>query len=238
MESANIVGYANISARKDYNFYTPCFERVDGSACTIQDIQLSESVEDMSADLQVLDGSRKTIGEAYAWLSAATAASFGLEIPEGCGAWVDGSFALPEIDPLQAGQVVQVGVPAATDTFKSSGQVSDADALINGRANYNFVGNPFPVALSIQNIQCAATVEDMSADLQILDGSRKTIGEAYAWLSAATAASFGLEIPEGCGAWVDGSFALPEVDSLQAGSGVQVGLPMTSDISVLCHYEM
>lgn len=199
---------------------------------------MSDTVEDMAADVQILDGGRKTIGEIYAWLTPASAADFGLEVPNGNGAWVDGDFAIPDIAPLEFGQVVQVGLPAAVDGFKSSGQVCDDDSIITGRANYNFVGNPYPTALSIQNIQCDSSVEDMSADLQMLDGSRKTIGEIYAWLSPASASDFGLEVPKGCGAWVDGDFALPSVDSLQPGEGVQVGLPTAGQIVVISPIEL
>ena len=154
------------------------------------------------------------------------------------GAWVDTGFALPNIDPLQFGQVVQIGLPAATDGFKSSGQVSDDDAVFTGRANYNFVGNPYPTAMSIQNIQCDASVEDMAADLQILDGSRKTIGDAYVWFTPAMAQSFMLDVPEGMGAWVDTGFALPNIDPLQPGEGVQVGLPAAGQITVISPIEL
>ena len=108
-----MVGYLNRDGRVNYNFYTPCFEKVDGKPVTIQDIQLTDAVEDMAADLQILDDSRKTIGDAYVWFTPAMAQSFMLDVPEGMGAWVDTGFALPDIDPLQPGEGVQVGLPAA-----------------------------------------------------------------------------------------------------------------------------
>ena len=235
--SANVVGYLNRDGREKCNFYTPCFDKVGGGIITIQDVQLNDDVEDFDADLQVLDEKRRAIGEAYQWFSAPTAKDFELEVPEGFGAWVNTEYELPDIDPLQFGQVVQVTLPSGAG-FKSNGQVYDDDAVIIGRKAINFVGNPYPVAMSIQNIQCSADVEDFDADIQILDGSRRAIGEAYQWFTAATAADFELEVPEGCGAWVNTEYELPDIPDLQAGEGAQVTLPAASSITVICPVEL
>ena len=239
--SANVVGYLNRDGRTKCNFYTPCFDKVGGSAVTIQDVQLTDDVEDMGADLQILDMSRKCIGEAYQWLTPAMAGKdgFDLGLPEGMGAWVNEDYALPEIDPLEFGQVVQVTLPSGAG-FKSSGEVSDDDAAVTGRAKCNFVGNPYPVEMSIENIQCDDSVEDMGADLQILDASRKCIGEAYQWLTPAMAGKdgFDLGLPEGMGAWVNEDYALPEIDPLKPGEGTQVTLPSVGTITVICPIEL
>ena len=112
--SANVVGYLNRDGRASRNFYTPCFDKVDGGDITIQDVQLTEDVEDMGADLQLLDASRKCIGEAYQWLTPAMAGKdgFDLGLPIGMGAWVNEEYALPKIDPLQPGEGSQVTLPA------------------------------------------------------------------------------------------------------------------------------
>lgn len=242
--SSKIVGFLNREGRESRNFYTPCFEKVDGSEISIQDVQL-EGVDDMGADLQILDANRKCIGTAYAWVTPAMAGageeSLNLGVAEGMGAWVDEEFLLPEIPPLQFGQVVQVTLPEGAK-FKSCGQVYDDDAVIHGRKDRNFVGNPYPAAMSIQNIQCDATVGDMGADLQILDADRKCIGTAYAWVTPAMAGageeSLNLGVEEGMGAWVDEEFSLPKIDPLEAGAGVQVTLPDDGDLLLVCPIEL
>ena len=237
-----MVGYLNRDGRASRNFYTPCFDKVDGGDITIQDIQLSDDVEDMGADLQVLDANRKCIGSAYQWLTPAMAGKdgFNLGLPEGMGAWINDDYALPDIDPLQFGQVVQVTLPSKDSGFKSNGQVCDDDALITGRKSRNFVGNPYPVAMPIHNIQCNAEVEDMGADLQILDANRKCIGSAYQWLTPAMAGKdgFNFGLPEGMGAWINDDYALPEIDPLQPGEGAQVTLPSVGTIKVICPIEL
>ena len=240
--SANVVGYLNRDGRKSRNFYTPCFDKVGGGDITIQDVQLNDDVETFEADLQILDANRKFIGEMYQWVNAAETGpdDFDLPVAKGMGAWINESFELPDIDSLQFGQVVQVTLPAATDGFKSSGQVSDDDAVIVARKSRNFVGNPYPVAMSIQNIQLDDSIETFEADLQILDANRKYIGEMYQWVCAAETGpdDFDLPVPEGMGAWINESFELPDIDPLQAGEGVQVTLPTAGSITVVAPIEL
>ncbi len=235
--SSKIVGFLNREGRESRNFYTPCFEKVDGSEISIQDVQL-EGVDDMGADLQILDANRKCIGTAYAWLTPAMAGTDGFDfgLGEGMGAWIDDDYSAPNVE-LQFGQVVQVTLPEGAK-FKSCGQVCDDDAVIHGRKDRNFVGNPYPAAMSIQNIQCDDSVEDVGADLQILDANRKCIGTAYAWVTADTAKGFGFDLPEGNGAWINDDYMLPAIDPLQSGEGVQITLPANHDILLICPIEL
>ena len=237
--SANVVGYLNRDGREKCNFYTPCFDKVGGGIITIQDVQLGDDVETFDADLQVLDSSRKCIGEAYNWVCAAEIGDYEIKgVTEGYGAWINGDYELPDIDPLQFGQVVQVTLPADAG-FKSNGQVNEDDALIIGRKAINFVGNPYPVPMSIQNIQLDESVETFDADLQVLDSSRKCIGEAYNWVCAAEIGDYEIKgVVEGCGAWINGDYELPDIPDLAAGEGVQITLPKASDFTVICPIEI
>lgn len=232
-----MVGYLSRDGRAQRNFYTPCFDKVGGGVITIQDVQLTDDVETFDADLQILDENRKCIGEAYQWVAASETGDFDLDVPKGMGAWIDEGYAIPEIDPLQFGQVVQVTLPSGAG-FKSSGQVSDDDAVINSRKSRNFVGNPYPVAMSIQNIQLSVDVETFDADLQILDANRKCIGEAYQWVTPSETGDFDLDVPEGMGAWIDEGYAIPKIDPLQPGEGAQVTLPADDNITIVAPIEL
>lgn len=237
LTSSKIVGYVNRDGRAECNFYTPCFEKVDGSKVTIQDVQL-DKVEDMGADLQILGADRACIGEAYVWMTADMAHNcFELAVPPEMGAWVDSNFELPDVKPLEPGQVVQVTLPKGA-SFKSCGQVCDHDVLFHGCEGCNFVGNFYPMSVSIQNIQCDETVGDTDADLQVLDNDRRCIGEAYTWLTPAKAKQVGLDVLDGMGAWVNDKYEIPVSDKLQSGEGVQVTLEYDADIVVYCPFEL
>lgn len=235
LTSSKIVGYVNREGLEARNYYTPCFQKVDNTDVTIQDVQLSEDVEDMGADLQVLDDKRACIGEAYMWMTAEMAQNDyfkDLAVPEGMGAWVNTDFALPEIDSLQFGQVVQVTLPEGA-YFKSCGQVCEDDAVVEGLAGCNFVGNPYPIEMSIQYLQCLGVGEG-DAELQFIGSDRKCIGSVCQWVTSEIAEVAGAY--EGAGAWLrDGGLA---GDKLQPGEGVQIWLQNDGQITVISPIDL
>ena len=67
MESANVVGYLDYSLQYGYNFFSPVFEKVDGSDLRLSDISLADAGDGLSL-IQIVT-TAGGLGDVYYWSS-------------------------------------------------------------------------------------------------------------------------------------------------------------------------
>ena len=53
--SANVVGYASPASRAGFNYITPSFRHIDGTAASILDLQMPAEASDMDFNIQFLN---------------------------------------------------------------------------------------------------------------------------------------------------------------------------------------
>lgn len=265
MTSSNIVGYQNKDAIKGMNYVTHTFRNISGGDLNVQDLQLDATVTDNFADFQRLNylgGS----ASCYSWRTAVAAKKLGLTVPEGlAGVWVletttgEGrgavtTYSLPEGEDaiVKDGDGFQIYIAEEGKQLMFAGAVEEKDMVQECRKGMNYVGNPFPQDISVQDFQLDATVTDNFADFQRLNylGGSACL---YSWRTKEAAEKLGLTVPEGLfGVWVletttgEGrsqktTYSLPEgeADTVKAGDAIQVFVAEEGKtITVLCPYEL
>lgn len=123
--------------------------------------------------------------------------------------WVDDEFAPIEGVALVAGQAFWTSGSASDQGVQSAGEVGLKDVIVNLRFGYTLTGNPFPVAISLQDI--VAEGEDTSDNVVLAKiDEYGTATESYAWCDWAA--------DEPC--WVDDSFAMVEGVTIAPGEGL------------------
>lgn len=81
------------------------------------------------------------------------------------------------------GECVQLSIKR-NKVITFSGSVSDGTLTYKAPENgFNYLGNPYPAELDLQNVQLDATVADRLANIQILDDSQGMV-EYYLWFKA------------------------------------------------------
>ena len=203
-----IVGYVSQSSRQGNNYVTPTFVAVDGGLLTAQDIQVPGSVAQLQAYIQVLDKDGLA-PKSYFWYPASyfTTAVAGkaftddtytvpFTVPEGKnGVWAEQHdngersaakkkywYELLDKDVNPADAVLlytlNANVPMTT-----AGAVPDENILVYSIAGNNYVGNPFPGAITAQDIQIPGTVAQLQAYIQVLDKDGLS-PKSYFWYPA------------------------------------------------------
>jgi hypothetical protein len=259
---SDVVGYQSTDTREGFNYVTPTFERIDGETNTIHDLQMSADVGLAGADLQFLTVSGGSASK-YQWVPAASATAANVEVPAGKnGMWAlqttTGSgknkktvYTLAEGDSilLAMGDGVQIGALEG-NAVTSSGRVpTDTDVEQLTVEGFNYVGNAFPQAIDIQDIQMSAEVGLAGADLQFLTVSGGSASK-YQWVPVASATAANVTVPEGLnGVWAvqttTGSgknkktvYTVAEDVTIGPGESVQIGALNGNTVFVLCPYEL
>ena len=133
--SENVVGYLDYNLSYGYNFFTPVFEKVDGSDLKLSDIAL-EGAGDGTSFIQIVT-TGGALGAKYSWVSAATA-----ETATDC--WFDMDNWVPVDFTLTDGQAFYVYAGTTTAKAKVNGQVRDDVYTVPLARGYNCVGNSTP----------------------------------------------------------------------------------------------
>ena len=203
------MGYQKVELQPGFNFVAPQFIAVGGGTISIQDIHLDVADEDVSYvdNIQILDEGGATIAS-YSWWPKADTVS-GLK-----SGWVDGDTG--DLADVMLDNGVSVLIEANDySTVTIAGEVSTNDASVTSVAGFNWVGNPTPVAINIQDIQIDVADADVSYvdNIQILDAGGATIA-SYSWWPKGDTVS-GLK-----SGWVDGDTSDLADVTLEPGQGV------------------
>ena len=226
--SANIVGYVSQSSREGKNFVTPTFVAVDGGLLTAQDIQVPADVAKGDANIQVLDF-EGLAPKGYQWFPASyfsvTVAgkaytddtyTVPFVLPEGKnGVWAVENNNGEKVaskkkywyevlnKDLAPADAVQVYTRNANVQMTTAGAVPDEDVVVTSIAGKNFVGNPFPAAITTQDIQLPADVAKGDANIQVLD-FEGLAPKGYQWFPASY-----FSVTVAGKAYTDGTYTVP-----------------------------
>ena len=239
--SDNVVGYDTEATRAKYNYVIPMFRTIGGdkTATEIQQFQLSDAVDASGmVFVQFLKNTRRKAKQ-YIWQIAEDAPDFKDNWPENMGLWTDedtGEF--PETDVLvPVGDALQLdmGDDYGDAGFMCLGSVSDGDLTYRLRTKYNYVGNPFPAANTIQNIQLGEEVDASNMVFaQFLKNNRRK-AKQYLWVIADEASDYKDDWPAGLGLWIDETtYEFPEdgTDLLKPGEAVQIDCGDYDDVGL------
>lgn len=227
--SSDVVGYNTEATRSGYNYVIPTFRTVGGdkTATDIQQFQLSKDISSYEVSFQFLTAKRRN-AHTYDWISAEDAVDYVDGWTEGQGLWIDSeTSSYPE-------QTVTVGVGNAVqmdmgdydaEDLTCAGEVSDADLSYTTRAGYNYVGNPYPTAMDIQNIQLSNNLSSYEVSFQFLTAKRRN-AHTYDWIAAEDAADYADNWEKNLGLWIDGeTSAFPETTvTIAPGGAVQLDM--------------
>ena len=229
VESANIVGYNTEATRAGYNYVIPAFRTIGGdkNATSIQLLQLGDDIDSLGVSFQFLTAKRRS-AHMYDWISPEDAKDYVADWPAGQGLWIDDdTFAFPEEEvTVGVGNAVQIDMgDYDAEGLTCSGQVSDDDLSYTTRAGYNYIGNPYPTAMDIQNIQLRPTLDSLSVSFQFLTAKRRS-AHMYDWISAGDAKDYDDKWEDGLGLWIDDdTFGLPdETVTIAPGGAVQLDM--------------
>ena len=94
--------------------------------------------------------------------------------------WVDGNYEEVAGVSIAPGQGLFVIASSSEQAIQSAGQVGTSDVLVQLRKNGTLAGNPFPVALDLQEIIAEGTEAVDNVTIQTLDAYGRTI-DSYTW---------------------------------------------------------
>ena len=217
--SSNIVGYQKITLAKGYTQIGIQFQEVGSDGVnTVNGLGFTglngydwDSGE-AGDELTIWDASKQGYLNTYLW-----AADDPLDLGIGANVWFDeGELAAADVD-LTVGDSVFVKSSATAATAVISGEVpSSNNASIITKtlaAGYNQFANPFPVAISINDLTFTGLVGydwdsgEAGDELTIWDASKQGYLNTYLW-----AADDPLDLGIGAGVWFDeGELATADV---------------------------
>ena len=223
------MGYQSESTRAGYNYVIPTFRTVGGdeTATDIQQLQLSSDFSSLEVSFQFLTAKRRN-AHAYLWISADDVADYVEDWSDKQGLWIDeDTNAFPkETVTVGVGNAVQLDMgDYDAKALTCAGQVSDADLSYTTRAGYNYVGNPYPTAMDIQNIQLSPTPASLEVSFQFLTARRRN-AHAYDWISSEDVVDYVSNWETGLGLWIDdetGKFPAETV-TIAPGGAVQLDM--------------
>ena len=172
--SANIVGYGQSNLRDGATMVTPQFAPITGNTISLDSlVPTGENLAD-NIDIRVLDPFGRTVsGCAYAWNDW---------VDDNGPCWANGDYEKVEGVTFAPGQGLWVYGKSATQGLQSVGQVGIADVVVTLRDGGTPTGNPFPVAIDLEDILPEGENLPDNVDIRVLDAFGRTVpGCAYAW---------------------------------------------------------
>ena len=194
------VGYAQNELKSGYTMATPQFANIGSEAMPLQSIVPTGDDTSDNVYIQTLDAYGYTLNS-YGWNDWAG--------DEAC--WVDDDYNPVEGVSFVAGQGLWVQGLSAEQGIQTAGSVGKNDVSVTLKSGYTAAGNPFPVAIDLQDI--VAEGDDLSDNvyIQTLDAYGYTL-TSYAWNDWAA--------DEPC--WVDDDYNPVEGVTIQPGQGLWV----------------
>ena len=180
---------------------TPQFVNVgSGTALDLQSVKATGDDASDNVQIQTLDAFGYTV-DTYDWNDWAA--------DEPC--WVDGDWNPVEGVSIEAGQGLWVIGSTSSQGFQTSGKVGSSDVVAPLRFGGTGIGNPFPVALDIQEILAEGDDTSDNVQIQTLDAYGYTV-DTYDWNDWAA--------DKPC--WVDGDWNPVENVSIAPGQGLWI----------------
>lgn len=169
IESANIVGYQTKEVVSGgFNYVTPTFLPMTGTAVDIQNIKLGEGASDYADNIQIWDEGGVTIAN-YFWVE---------------GAWYDENFDNP-VEGVTVKSGTSFVIECMEDTSVTfAGTVADSDIEVPSVTGFTMVGNASPVDVNVQDIKLGEGASDYADNIQIWDEGGVTIAN-YFWVDGA-----------------------------------------------------
>ena len=173
IESANVVGYLDYNLSYGFNFFSPVFEKTDGSDILLSDISLADAGDGQSF-IQIVT-TTGSLGDTYYWTSPDVTG-------EADWCWFDimGTF-MPVDFALTDGQGFYVYAATATSKAKVAGQVRDSVFNVPLSFGFNCVGNSTPVDLDVQEM-ALSNAGDGQSFIQVVT-TTGSLGDTYYWTS-------------------------------------------------------
>ena len=157
-------------------------------------------------NIQVLDAYGVTVNQ-YLWIDWSA--------DDDIVGWCDGSFNLVKNVTFGPGQGLWVQGTSTDAAVQSVGKVGSSDVTVQLRKGATATGNPFPVAISLQDIVPTGTDVDTEGgvNIQVLDAYGVTVNQ-YLWIDWSA--------DDDIVGWCDGSFNLVENVTFEPGQGLWV----------------
>ena len=174
IESANVVGYQEITLKPGYNIFAPTFDGVSATL-DIQDLKLQGVPGDGSDVIWVLDSDGIVTGDTYYWFSK--------EITGAATDFWSADGETPLKRPIVSGEGFYVYTESEEASVMVSGSVKIGNYSKNLIPGYNLTGNFSPIAQNIQNLTLSGVPGDGSDVIWVLDSDGIVTGETYYWFS-------------------------------------------------------
>ena len=159
-----------------------------------------------SVVIQTLDAAGYTIAS-YSWVNWA-GDNYDQE------AWIEDGFAIVEGVSFAPGQGLWVQGADESQGIQTAGMVGTSDVVVKLRFGSTATGNPFPVAINLQDILPEGDDTSDSVVIQTLDAAGYTIA-SYSWVNWA-GENFDQE------AWIDDSFTIVNDVTFAPGQGLWI----------------
>ena len=141
--------------------------------------------------------------------------------------WVDDNLEKVENVTFEPGQGLWVTGSASSQGLQSAGKVNASDVVVQLRSGATATGNPYPIAIRLQDIVPEGDDTSDNVSVQTLDAFGRGLAsyvwndwmfDSACWVDDNLEAATGVEYPAGQGLWVTGStdaqylrFAAPEL---------------------------
>ena len=148
---------------------TPQFTSVGEGNLDLQTlVAVGEDCPD-KVQIQTLDAFGRTV-DSYDWN----------DWIEATPCWANGDFEKVENVSLAPGQGVWVAGAGESQAIQSAGRVCSADVVVRLRAGATGTGNPFPIAIDLQDILAEGEDCPDKVQIQTLDAFGRTV-DSYDW---------------------------------------------------------
>ena len=177
---SDIVGYSQSTLNKGMTLVTPQFLAI-GSVEGLDVQTLKPTGEDVDGDgavnIQLLDAFGRTVdGSKCFWVDWSA--------DDDIVGWTKDMSDLATDVVVAPGQALWMAAPDTTTSIQSAGKVGLADVVVSLRQGMTAVGNPFPVAIDLQDIIPTGDVDtEGGVNIQSLDAFGRTVaGSKYFWV--------------------------------------------------------
>ncbi len=164
-----LVGYAQNTLKAGATMVTPQFLSVGAEAMPIEALVPTGDGASDTVSLQTLSSSGKTV-DMYTWNDWAN--------DEAC--WVDDNLLPVTGVTFDPGQGLWVTGSTTEQAIQTAGKVGSADVVITLREGATPTGNPFPVAIDLNDILPEGDGISDTVSIQTLSASGKTVN-MYTW---------------------------------------------------------
>ena len=198
---SQFVGYAQSGLQNGGTIVVPQFINVGET--TELDLQQLIATGDNASDnvqIQTLDAFGRTVNS-YDWNDWALSTA----------CWVDEDYNPIESVTVQPGQGVWVMGSENGQGLQSAGKVSTTDVVVTLQNGGTMTGNPFPVALDLQDILAEGDGASDNVQIQVLDAFGRTVS-SYDWNDWALSTA----------CWVDEDYSAIEGVTIQPGQGLWI----------------